>query len=66
MANLDEMQWRATEWVLAFGPLHGENALDYFELSPFFDQSSNNAVLRMQNQYAAEGMNGVDQVLELR
>ncbi|KAH3670676.1 hypothetical protein OGAPHI_001191 [Ogataea philodendri] len=48
--NLDELQWRSPEWVNAFG-LRTDNVLEYFSQSPFFDRTSNNQVLKMQNQF---------------
>lgn len=48
--ELDEVQWRAPEFVRAMG-LRTDNVLDYFALSPFFDRSSNNQVLKMQSNY---------------
>ncbi|KAK9471304.1 MED6 mediator subfamily complex component-domain-containing protein [Dipodascopsis tothii] len=47
---LDELQWRAPEWIQAFG-LRTDNVLDYFSQSPFYDRSSNNQVLKMQSQF---------------
>lgn len=64
--NLSHLQWRATEWILAFGPLTSSLALDYFVLSPFFDRTSNNAALRMQMQFSRGGMEGVDEEGELK
>ncbi|GME93248.1 unnamed protein product [Ambrosiozyma monospora] len=48
--KLDELQWRSPEWVNAFG-LRTDNVLEYFSQSPFFDRTSNNQVLKMQNQF---------------
>ncbi|ANB13373.1 Med6p [Sugiyamaella lignohabitans] len=48
---LDEVQWRAPEWVQAFGGLRNDNVLEYFAQSPFYDRSSNNQVLKMQSQF---------------
>lgn len=48
--ELDEVQWRAPEWIRAYG-LRTDNVLDYFALSPFYDRSSNNQVLRMQSAF---------------
>ncbi|KAM0747270.1 MED6-domain-containing protein [Meredithblackwellia eburnea MCA 4105] len=64
--SMTNVVWRATEWLLAFGPLTSQTALDYFILSPFFDRSSNNAVLRMQMQFSRGGMEGVDEEAELK
>lgn len=47
---LDEVQWRAPEYIQAFG-LRTDNVLDYFAQSPFYDRSSNNQVLKMQSQF---------------
>lgn len=47
---LDELQWKSPEWVNAFG-LRTDNVLEYFSQSPFFDRTSNNQVLKMQNQF---------------
>lgn len=64
--SLSHLQWRATEWLLAFGPLSPAIVMDYFVMSPFFDRTSNNAVLRMQMQYSRGGMEGVDEEAELK
>lgn len=48
--ELDEVQWRAPEFVRAMG-LRTDNVLEYFSLSPFYDRSSNNQVLKMQSNY---------------
>lgn len=41
--------------------------LDYFAQSPFYDPTSNNAVLRMQTQYSVEaGMGGLNEAEELK
>ncbi|KAG7711996.1 hypothetical protein KL914_000638 [Ogataea haglerorum] len=50
LENLDELQWRSPEWVNMFG-LRTDNVLEYFAQSPFFDRTSNNQVLKMQNQF---------------
>lgn len=63
--NLSHVQWRAAEWLLAFGPLTSEIVMDYFVLSPFFDRTSNNATLRMQMMFSRGGMEGVDEQAEL-
>ncbi|KAK9374245.1 MED6 mediator subfamily complex component-domain-containing protein [Lipomyces chichibuensis] len=49
---LDELQWRAPEWIQIFG-LRTDNVLEYFAQSPFYDRSSNNQVLKMQSQFNA-------------
>lgn len=38
--------------IQAFGALTPQSVLDYFAQSPFYDPTSNNAVLRMQTQYS--------------
>lgn len=47
---LDEVLWRAPEWIQMFG-LRTDNVLEYFSQSPFYDRSSNNQVLKMQSQF---------------
>lgn len=63
--RLSHVQWRAAEWLLAFGPLTTETVMDYFVQSPFFDRTSNNATLRMQMMFSRGGMEGVDEQAEL-
>jgi hypothetical protein len=65
-SSLSHLQWRATEFLLAFGPLTVGTVMDYFVLSPFFDRSSNNAVMRMQMMYSRGGMEEVDEEVELK
>lgn len=48
--QLDEVQWSSPEWVQAFG-LRNDNVMDYFALSPFYDRSTNNEVLKMQSNF---------------
>ena len=64
--SLSHLQWRATEWLYAFGPLKPEIVLNYFALSPFYDRSSNNEELKMQMNFARGGMEGVDVNEELK
>ncbi|KAJ8291237.1 Mediator of RNA polymerase II transcription subunit 6 [Rhodotorula toruloides] len=65
--NLSHLQWRAPEFLLAFGSLSTPQlAMEYFSLSPFFDKTSNNAQLRMQMMFSRGGMEGVDEEAELR
>ncbi|KAI1798965.1 MED6-domain-containing protein [Daldinia bambusicola] len=45
---LDEIQWRHPNYVQSLGGLHSNNILFYFAESPFFDRTSNNAVLFTQ------------------
>ncbi|SCV69264.1 BQ2448_2284 [Microbotryum intermedium] len=72
---LSHLQWRAPEWISAFGPLTKSILMDYFVLSPFFDPSSNNATLRMQIMFSRQGnathagrglMDGLDEERELK
>ncbi|RKP36953.1 mediator complex, subunit Med6, partial [Dimargaris cristalligena] len=49
--NLTDIEWRFTEWLGANGGLRPDNVLEYFSLSPFWDPTSNNAVLKMQTQF---------------
>lgn len=49
---LDEIQWRAPQLVAAMpGGIHSNTVLYYFAESPFFDRTSNNAVLVSQGNY---------------
>ncbi|AET38701.1 mediator complex subunit MED6 Ecym_3202 [Eremothecium cymbalariae DBVPG len=50
---LDEVQWKSPEWIQSFG-LRTENVLDYFSQSPFFDKTSNNQVVKMQQQFSQQ------------
>ncbi|EMR70305.1 putative mediator of rna polymerase ii transcription subunit 6 protein [Eutypa lata UCREL1] len=45
---LDEIQWRSSQSVAMMGGLHSNTILMYFAESPFFDPTSNNAVLASQ------------------
>ncbi|KAJ9139371.1 Mediator of RNA polymerase II transcription subunit 6 [Pleurostoma richardsiae] len=47
---LDEIQWRHPQFVMENG-LHSNSILFYFAESPFFDRTSNNAVLMNQALY---------------
>ncbi|ORY85487.1 MED6 mediator sub complex component-domain-containing protein [Protomyces lactucae-debilis] len=49
--DLSQIVWRAPEWINALGGLRTDNILEYFSQSPFFDRSSNNAVLKQQSQF---------------
>ncbi|ORX68045.1 MED6-domain-containing protein, partial [Linderina pennispora] len=49
--DLTGIEWRFTEWIGPNGGLRPDNVLEYFGLSPFWDPSSNNAILRMQTQF---------------
>ncbi|KAK9451892.1 MED6 mediator subfamily complex component-domain-containing protein [Limtongia smithiae] len=56
---LDELQWRAPEWLAMYG-LRSDTVLEYFAQSPFYDRSSNNQVLKMQYQFNAPMMQPQD------
>ncbi|KKA27049.1 hypothetical protein TD95_002472 [Thielaviopsis punctulata] len=45
---LDEIQWRSPQAVMEFGGIHSNTVLYYFSRSPFFNETSNNAVLFSQ------------------
>lgn len=63
--SLDEVQWRAPEWIQMFG-LRTDNVLDYFAQSPFYDRTSNNQVLKMQSQFNEQLHGRPDLTRELR
>ncbi|KAI1814508.1 MED6-domain-containing protein [Poronia punctata] len=48
---LDEIQWRHPQSIQQMQGLHSNSVLFYFAMSPFFDQTSNNAVLANQAMY---------------
>ncbi|KAH3899203.1 mediator complex subunit MED6 SCDLUD_004634 [Saccharomycodes ludwigii] len=48
---LDELQWKSPEWIQTFG-LRTDNVLDYFAESPFFIKTSNNQLIKMQQQFS--------------
>jgi mediator of RNA polymerase II transcription subunit 6 len=48
---LDEIVWRSPEWAMSMGGIHDNSVLFYFAQSPFFDQTSNNAILYSQAMY---------------
>lgn len=62
---LDEVQWKHPEWIQRNG-LRTDNVLEYFSLSPFYDRSSNNQVLKMQSQYNELNTRGNDLYKELQ
>lgn len=62
---LDELQWKHPEWIQRNG-LRTDNVLEYFSLSPFYDRSSNNQVLKMQSQYNELNTRGNDLYSELQ
>ncbi|KAG5928030.1 hypothetical protein E4U42_001412 [Claviceps africana] len=45
---LDEIQWRSPQIVASMGGLHSNTILFYFAESPFFERTSNNAVIMSQ------------------
>jgi mediator of RNA polymerase II transcription subunit 6 len=49
--NLDEISWRAPEVHAQMSGIHENSVLFYFAASPFFDSTSNNAVLFNQAMY---------------
>ncbi|BAP71219.1 mediator of RNA polymerase II transcription subunit 6 [Kluyveromyces marxianus] len=51
---LDELQWKSPEWIQTFG-LRTDNVLEYFSGSPFFEKTSNNQVVKMQQQFSQQG-----------
>ena len=48
---LDEVQWRAPALAAQMGGIHTNTVLPYFAESPFFDRTSNNAVVTSQALY---------------
>ena len=73
---LDEVQWSSPQYAQQLGGIHNNTLLPYFYESPFYDQTSNNAMLTVtamrnpslfhviQTRQAFEdyllGMNGVE------
>ncbi|KAJ2449720.1 Mediator of RNA polymerase II transcription subunit 6 [Coemansia sp. RSA 2336] len=49
--DLTGIEWRSDQWLFQFGGLRPDNVLEYFSQSPFWDSTSNNAVLKMQTQF---------------
>lgn len=45
---LDEIQWRDPQWLAMNTGMHDNTVLHYFAQSPFFDRTSNNAILTVQ------------------
>ncbi|RKF63271.1 Mediator of RNA polymerase II transcription subunit 6 [Erysiphe neolycopersici] len=48
---LDEIQWRSPQTALEMQGIHSNSILFYFAQSPFFDRTSNNAVLFSQAMF---------------
>ncbi|KAI9832548.1 MAG: hypothetical protein M1819_004338 [Sarea resinae] len=48
---LDEIQWRSPPIAQSMGGIHTNTVLPYFSHSPFFDATSNNAILTTQATY---------------
>lgn len=48
---LDEIVWRSPEVALSMQGIHSNSILFYFAQSPFFDQTSNNAILLSQAMF---------------
>lgn len=42
---LDEIQWRSPEAIMMLGGLHSNTILFYFAKSPFFERTSDNAII---------------------
>lgn len=49
--QLDEIVWRSPEQALQMQGIHTNSILFYFAASPFFDPTSNNAILYSQAMY---------------
>jgi len=47
---LDEISWRNPEFLQAYG-IHSNSVLFYFAESPFFDKTSNNAIIEAQAKF---------------
>lgn len=45
---LDEIQWRSPQIVAEMGGIHSNTVLHYFARSPFFEETSNNAIVTNQ------------------
>ncbi|SPN97124.1 related to RNA polymerase II transcriptional regulation mediator MED6 [Cephalotrichum gorgonifer] len=45
---LDEIQWRSPQIVAEMGGVHSNTVLHYFARSPFFEETSNNAIVTNQ------------------
>lgn len=50
-APLDEIQWRSPQIAASMQGVHSNSVLFYFAESPFYDRTSNNAVLMSQAMY---------------
>ncbi|TDZ33561.1 Mediator of RNA polymerase II transcription subunit 6 [Colletotrichum sidae] len=48
---LDEIQWRSPDHAAAMQGIHSNSVLFYFAESPFFDRTSNNAVITNQAMF---------------
>src|SRR3954454_7555476 len=48
---LDEIVWRSPEAAMSMQGIHSNSILFYFAQSPFFDPTSNNAILWSQAMY---------------
>lgn len=46
--SLDEIQWRSPQILAGMGGIHSNTVLFYFAESPFFERTSNNAVILSQ------------------
>ena len=55
MTQLDEVEWRSPEFINAYG-LRTDNVLEYLSLSPFWERTCSNQVLKMQRQVEENSM----------
>jgi mediator of RNA polymerase II transcription subunit 6 len=51
---LDEIQWSAPHLAAQMRGIHDDSVLHYFAESPFFDRTSNNAVIANQAHFHSE------------
>ncbi|MCJ1433727.1 Mediator of RNA polymerase II transcription subunit 6 [Xylographa pallens] len=49
--SLDEIQWRSSQIAQGMGGIHTNTVLPYFYESPYYDRTSNNAILSSQALY---------------
>ncbi|PVU96164.1 hypothetical protein BB559_002481 [Furculomyces boomerangus] len=58
--DLMGIEWHFSEWIVQAGGLSHFNVMEYFSLSPFWDPTSNNAVLSMQTKFNALQNENID------